>query len=58
MLHGVMSLAKLEIQSSVILLHTAIRDPAFPFLLVRFFPPCFLPVRHVVRNEMRQFAIP
>jgi len=40
MLHGAMSLAKLEIESSVILLRTALRDPAF--LLVWFSHPAFL----------------
>lgn len=38
-LHGVMSLVKLDTESSVILLRTAIHDPAF--LLVRVFPPAF-----------------
>ena len=39
MLHGVMTLAKLKIESSVILPRTAIRDPAF--LLLRFSHPAF-----------------
>ena len=39
MLRGVMSLAKLDIESSVILLRTAKRDPAF--FLVRFSHPAF-----------------
>ena len=60
MLHGVMSLGKVtvDIESSVILQYyvqvTTIRNPAF--LLVRVFPPCFLPftIQYVARLDEGQ----